>query len=251
MPTFLTRRMSVTTALILSNVLIFLLGSFFSTPAIFGIPYPGAPEHEPVTFVRGAYSWFNCFMEGELWRLITYQFLHAGLPHLIFNMWALFFFGPLVENAMGSGRYLAFYLSCGVAGALFSSLLAALGFFDTATPPELDIFLRHLAHYTGHESLQLWQLTSMVGASAAIYGVLVAVAFLYPGMRIRLVIPPVEMTMRTFALVVLGLAVLTVTLNAHNAGGEAGHLGGIILAAIIMSVWRFLYIRRRNHDGTF
>ena len=251
MPALLNRRISVTAALIISNIAIFLLGSLSSTPTIFGIPYTSSPQMEPTTFVRGAYSWFSCFMEGELWRLITYQFLHAGLPHLIFNMWALYFFGPLVENAMGSGRYLAFYLSCGVAGALFSSLLAALGIFGSATSPELDTLLLHLAQYTGHNHLELWQLTSMVGASAGIYGVLVAVAFLYPGMRIRLVIPPVEMAMRTFALVVLGLAVITITLNGHNAGGEAGHLGGIILSAIIMSIWRFRYIRKRNHDRTF
>ena len=245
------RKMSITTALILSNVAIFLLGSLYTTPAIFGIPYPASPEMDSIVFVRGAYSWFTCFMEGELWRLITYQFLHAGVAHLIFNMWALYFFGPAVEEAMGQGRFLAFYLSCGVAGALFSSLLAALGFFDVPLSPDLQILLRHIADYTGYAHLELWQLTSMVGASAGIYGVLVAVAFLYPGLRIRLIFPPVEMTMRTFALVVLGLAVLTVMVNGQNAGGEAGHLGGIILSAIIMAIWKYRYIRRRNNDRTF
>ena len=251
MPSFLTRKMSVTTALILSNIIIYVLGGLVSVPAVFGIPYPSAPSTESIAFVRGAYSWYTCFMEGEVWRLITYQFLHAGPAHLIFNMWALYFFGPAVEDTMGSGRYLLFYLSCGVAGALFSSLLASMGLFGGAVSPGIDIFLTHLAQYTGQEHLELWQLTSMVGASAGIYGVLVAVAFLYPHLRIRLIFPPVEMTMRTFALVVLGLAVLTITVNGHNAGGEAGHLGGIILSALIMSIWRYLYIRRRNNDRTF
>ena len=251
MPFLPNRKMSITTALIISNVAIFLLGSLYTTPALFGIPYPSSPEVDSVVFVRGAYSWFTCFMEGELWRLITYQFLHAGMAHLIFNMWALYFFGPAVENAMGQGRFLAFYLSCGVAGALFSSLLAALGFFDVPPSPALQVLLQHIADYTGYAHLELWQLTSMVGASAGIYGVLVAVAFLYPGLRIRLIFPPVEMTMRTFALVVLGLAVLTVMVNGQNAGGEAGHLGGIILSAIIMAIWKYRYIRRRNNDRTF
>lgn len=245
------QKISVTTALIISNIIIFVLGNFSSTPTIFGIFHPDGPQLEPTTFVRGAYSWFSCFMEGEVWRLITYQFLHAGLMHLVFNMWALYFFGPLVEDAMGSGRFLLFYLSCGVAGALFSSLLASLGLFDTPLTPELETILRHLAQYTGYESLDLWQLTSMVGASAGIYGVLVAVAFLYPHLRIRMIMPPIDMTMRTFALVVLGLAVITIMVNGHNAGGEAGHLGGIILSAIVMSIWRLLYIRRRNNDRTF
>lgn len=251
MASLLNRQMSVTTALIISNVAIFLLGSIFTTPAIFGISCPASPEPASTFFVRGAYSWFTCFMEGEPWRLITYQFLHAGTMHLVFNMWALYFFGSAVENAMGSARYLAFYLACGVAGALFSSLLAGLGFFDVAPTPELDHILQFIANYTGYESLQLWQLTPMVGASAAIYGVLVAVAFLYPHLRISLLFPPVTMTLRTFALVVLALAVCTVLVNGRNAGGEAGHLGGIILAAIIMSIWRYRYIRQRNNDRSF
>lgn len=245
------RRISVTTALIIANVAIFMLGKAASIPAIFGIAYPGSPYEQSVTFVRGAFSWFTCFTECEFWRLITYQFLHASPMHLIFNMWALYFFGPAVENIMGQKRYLAFYLGCGIAGALFYSLLSALGMFDPTPSPGLALLLQTISAYTGYEGLQYWQLVPMVGASAAIYGILVAVAFLYPQLRIRLIFPPVEMTMRTFALVVLGLAVLTVLVNGENAGGEAGHLGGIILAAIIMSIWRHLYIKRRNNDRTF
>ena len=251
MPSLLKNKMSVTTALVIVNIAVYLLGSFSSTPAVFGIPYPASPMIEPTTFVRGAYSWFTCFEEGELWRLITYQFLHGGMMHLIFNMWALYFFGHAVENVMGSGRYLAFYLACGVAGALFSSLLAGLGFFDGPVSPSLALILQSIAHYTGHESLEYWQLVPMVGASAAIYGVLVAVAFLYPQLRISLVFPPVTMTLKAFALTILALAVGSVLLNGQNAGGEAGHLGGIILSAIIMTIWRYCYIRRRNHDRTF
>lgn len=245
------RDVSVTTALIISNIIVFLVGNFASTPAYFGIEYPGADHQASLLFVRGAYSWFTCFMEGELWRIITYQFLHAGMFHLIFNMWALYFFGPAVEDAMGPRRFLTFYLACGVAGALFSSLLASMGLFHETANLPLHALLSQLAAYTGVESLELWQVTPMVGASAGIYGVLVAVAFLYPHLHIRLVFPPVVMTMRTFALVILGLAVLTVLTNGNNAGGEAGHLGGIILSAIIMLIWRFRYLKRRRNDGSF
>lgn len=251
MPSFIKKEMSVTTALIISNILIFVLGNFVSTPALFGISFPASPESESVFLVCGAYSWFTCFMEGEVWRLITYQFLHGGVMHLVFNMWALHFFGPAVENAMGAKRFLLFYLACGIAGALFSSLLAHLGFFDTAVHPYLQVIVQQISDFTGYENLQLWQLTPMVGASAAIYGILVAVAFLYPHLRIRLMFPPIAMSLRSFALVILALAVLTVLANGQNAGGEAGHLGGIILSAIIMSIWKYRYIRQRNNDRTF
>lgn len=248
-----TRSLSITQGLILSNVAVFLLGAVLpSMPAIFGIPYSRAAETESVLFIRGAYSWYTCFMEGELWRLISYQFLHAGVIHILFNMWVLYQFGPLVEERFGPKRYLVFYLACGVAGALFSSLLAGLGFFYSAVDPvQLAYTTNALATYTGTPGLEFWQLVPMVGASAGIFGVLVAVAYMYPYMRITLLIPPVTLTMRTFALLILAFAVVTVLTNGNNAGGEAGHLGGIILAAIIMTIWRMRHSSRDWHDNTF
>lgn len=251
MPRMFNRNMSITSALLLSNIVVFVLGTILPpVPAIFGIPYDSSPYTESLLLVRGAYSWYTCFMEGEIWRLITYQFLHGGTMHLVFNMWMLYFFGHMVENAMGQRRFLAFYLACGVAGALCSSLLASLGLFNNMEhfPAALQM---QLAHYTGQPGLQFWQLVPMVGASAAIYGILIAVAFMYPHMPIRLVFPPVTLTLRTFALLVLVVAVVTVMMNGNNAGGEAGHLGGIILATIIMSIWRWRFLRKRRDEGLF
>ena len=242
--------MSITTALIISNVAVFVLGALLPTaPALYNIPCGIATHEESVLYLRGSFSWYTAFAEGELWRLISYQFLHANTMHLLFNMWALYFFGPMVERAMGEVRYLAFYLACGVAGPLFYILLGELGFF--ATPAEAGGFLQFMDALTGQPGLTGWQLVPMVGASAAIYGVLIAVAYMNPGMRVQLLIPPVNLTLRTLSLVVLGLAVLTVLANGNNAGGEAGHLGGIIMSAIIMSIWKWRVIRRRRNDGIF
>lgn len=246
------RGMSITTALILSNVVVFVMGAILpSVPAYFGIPYPGAENTDSLLFVRGAYSWYTCFTEGQFWRLISYQFLHAGVLHLFFNMWVLSYFGPAAEEAMGPRRFLAFYLVCGIAGALFSTLLAGMGVYQKQIPLQLYALLQGIATYVGVPSLELWQVMPMVGASASIYGVLVAVAFLYPHLRVSLIFPPVTMTLRTFALAVLALSIFAVWSGTVNAGGEAGHLGGIIMAAIIMSIWKWRYLRKRNHDGTF
>ena len=243
-------QMSMTTSLLLSNIIVFLLGGILQVPAFFNIGFPAGPM-ESLLMVRGSYSWMTCFMDGEIWRLITYQFLHAGGLHLAFNMWALYFFGPAVENVMGPRRFLLFYLCCGIAGALFSSLLACLGFFSQVDSVAQLQILQELAHYTDHPDLHYWQLVPMVGASAAIYGLLIAVAFLYPHSVVQLVFPPVRMTMRTFALVTLAIAVFVISVNGHNAGGEAGHLGGIIFSDIVMSIWRYLYLKKRRDEGRF
>lgn len=233
------RNISVTNALIILCVVVFIIGMTMQTPALLGIPYPYSPaETTPLTEVRFSYSWFTCFQEGQLWRLITYQFCHANVGHLLFNMWALFFFGPAVEHVFGPKKFLLFYLICGIAGALCSSLLAGMDWYSSL-PPYAQGTCTALAEYTGYAgAVHPWQMVPLIGASASIYGVMVATAFLYPDVLVSLVFPPITLKLRTFALGVIGIAVVTILFNLSNAGGEAGHLGGIIMAALIMTVRR-------------
>ena len=181
--------------LILLNVVIFILGFFFQVDIPRNI-YP--PVHLDLIQLYGAYSEYTCFHEGELWRLLTYQFLHANLGHIMFNMIALWFFGPVVEERFGHWRFLLYYLFCGVAAALFSSLLGYMGFFD----PE-------------------WRFIPMVGASGSIYGIMAACAVLFPHARVQLLFPPVNLSVRQFALAVLGVAAAVIIFQWNNAGGEA------------------------------
>ena len=161
-------------------------------------------------------------------------------------MWALYFFGPAVEYAMGSRRYLAFYLTCGVAGALFSSFLSGLGFYSPGN--SMLMACNELAAYTGYSGMvEVWQMIPLIGASAALYGVIIATAFMYPDARISLLFPPITLKLRTFALWVVGIASFIILFNLDNAGGEAGHLGGIIMGALIMYIWK---LRQRHHDSS-
>ena len=234
------RRISVTNSLIIINVVVFIVGLIARRPAVLGISYPGGMETS-VFEVLGAYSWFTCFMQGEIWRLISYQFVHANFGHVLFNMWALYFFGPAVEAAMGPRRYLCFYLICGIAGALFSSLLSGLGFY--APGNEMLAAVNQLAWFTGYSgTVEVWQMIPLIGASAALYGVIIATAFMYPEARISLLFPPVTLKLRTFALWVIGIATVVILFNMSNAGGEAGHLGGAIMGALSM------YIRKLRCD---
>lgn len=200
--------------LILLNVVVFLLGFFFQVEIQEGFY---APYHVDLVQVYGAYSEYTCFHEGELWRLFTYQFLHANLGHIMFNMIALWFFGPVVEERFGHLRFLLYYLFCGVAAALFSSLLGYMGFFD----PQ-------------------WRFIPMVGASGSIYGILAACAVLFPHARVQLLFPPVNLSVRQFALVVLGIACAVIIFQWNNAGGEAGHLGGMFAGFILtlLILWK-------------
>ena len=166
----------------------------------------------------GAYTIAETFQHGELWRLISFQFLHANLAHLLFNMLAIFMFGGIVERFLGTKRYLAYYLLCGVAGALLYTLLAYVGWLGAGI---------------------------LVGASAGIFGILVALILIAPDMQVMLIFPPIPMKMSTFGMLILGVGVFTVLTSGPNAGGEAGHLGGALLGFVLMkNPWLLNWVDR-------
>lgn len=140
------------------------------------------------------------------WTLFTYMFLHGGFLHLLFNMIALFFFGPRLEARLGGGRFLGLYLASGLAGAIFSFL-------------------------TPHATI--------IGASGAVFGVLLAFARYYPKERIYIWgVLPVESRV-----LVLFLAGFSIWAGLTGAGGNVAHfahLGGFA------GGWVFLRVMERN-----
>ena len=213
----------VTKALLILNVLFF-LADFLTRPGPIN-PYFGKVNALLCFTVESA------LMEGRVWELLTFQFLHATFGHIIFNSFGLYFFGPWIERWWGSARFTAFYLLCGVAGALFYTLLTVTGILPERGP------------WSGIE-------TPLVGASAGIYGLIIGVAVTQPKAVIHLLLPPVSMTMRTAALVFIGLAVAMILGDIliggvifQNSGGEAGHLGGAILGFVLM---KFPWLLRKG-----
>ncbi len=138
----------------------------------------------------------------QVWRLFTYQFLHSGLWHLIFNMLALFFVGPRLERYWGTRKFVPFYLLCGATGGLIYTVVATLGILP-AMP--------------------------LVGASGGILGVLAACAILFPGDIIIFIIIPMPIRV---AVIILTVIFLFFSFNGLNRGGNIAHLGGMGAAAL-------------------
>jgi len=156
----------------------------------------------------------------EYWRVLGFQFLHshATLAHLLFNMLGLFFFGPLVERHLGGKRYLAFYLICGIAGAMMYLMLNVLG-----------IVAQHLFGEGTHIPGLLFNdiNTPLIGASAGVFGILMAGAYLAPNATVLFFfVIPMRLATLAYALVILSL--VSVLLAWSNAGGDAAHIGGAI-----------------------
>lgn len=161
----------------------------------------------------GHFSTARGFFGLEVWRLITFQFLHANFIHLVMNMVGLWFFGPIVEQYLGSKKYLAFYLTCGIFGALFYLLLNLLGFLmpGARVPGLLFVDIR----------------TPLVGASAGIFGVIMAAAFINPREIIYVFgIAPAQL--RTIAYGFVAISLVSLLFGTLNAGGEAAHVGGAV-----------------------
>ena len=199
---------SVTTWLIVINIGIYLLMMMF-----------------PTVFHAGKLTVYDGFQRLEVWRLITFQFLHspASIAHIAFNMLGLWIFGPMVERYLGRKKYLAYYLVCGLFGGLLFVLLTVLG-------NALNIGLPGLLTYDFKSPL--------VGASAGVFGVIVACAYISPNTKIMLLFPPIPMKMKTFAYGYVAIALVSLLMGSHNAGGEAAHLGGAIAG--------FIFIRKSH-----
>ena len=165
------------------------------------------------------FDWFSVYPATlgkslQLWRQITYQFLHAGPGHIFINMLVLYFFGPMLERLWGGRKFLIFYLVCGAMGGLLYPFLALVGWLDVA---------------------------QLVGASGSILGMLAAGAILFPNMMVYVwgVIP---VKLRILAIIFSAISIISLLRPDQfaNAGGQAAHLGGMVAGAVyvVSQSWR-------------
>ena len=159
------------------------------------------------------YSWNTPYFGA--WQPFTYMFLHADFVHLLFNMLGLWFFGQVLERVWGGQRLLFFYLICGIGAAIISQLI--------------DHFL--LQQIGGR----------MVGASGAIYGILVAFAMLFPNQKIMLIFLPVPIPAKVFVPILLLIDLTGGITGISIFGGNIAHfahIGGAIVGFIFCLVWK-------------
>lgn len=169
----------------------------------------------------GHFSTYSGFMRLEVWRLVTFQFLHSHdtIWHIALNMFALWMFGSLVEEQLGRKKYLAFYLVCGIFGGLAYLLLNLLGAVVHSSVPGL---------------LFEDPRTPLVGASAGVFGIIMACARIAPNMPVYILFLPISFKMKWVAYAWIGLAAVNLFAGGANAGGDAAHLGGAIAGAFFI-----------------
>lgn len=173
------------------------------------------------------FALFN--VAGPLFRsyqVFTYMFLHGGVSHLFFNMFALWMFGRGLEAEMGTKRFLVYYFVCGIGAALVQLGIAFIDINNFETLNELYGYLR----------------TPTVGASGAVFGLLLAFGMMHPNDVIMLLIPPIPIKAKWFVVIYGCIELFLIIINAQDGIAHFAHLGGMFFGWLLLVWWRW---RRR------
>lgn len=147
----------------------------------------------------------------EPYQVVTSMFMHGGFWHLAFNMYALWMFGSIVEGALGHKRYLVYYLICGL-GAVVLHWIATYVMGGATNVP-------------------------MLGASGAIYGLLVAFAYIAPNAVLQLIFPPIPLKAKYFVLGLIAIDLFSGFTRVTSGIAHFAHLGGALAGFILLTVW--------------
>jgi membrane associated rhomboid family serine protease len=182
-------------------------------------------------------------------QIFTHMFMHGNLAHLFFNMFALWMFGRILESVWGPKRFLFFYLVTGVGAAAFYTFINFLEFQHIASqmsPEAVQTVLNEGQriysqgqNYTDDLAgrLNLILNAPMVGASGAIFGVLLAFGMLFPNTQLMLLIPPIPIKAKYF---VMGYGAIELYLGLTQPGSNIAHfahLGGMLFGFFLIRYW--------------
>ena len=168
------------------------------------------------------------------WQFFTYMFMHANLQHLFFNMFAVWMFGRIMEQTMGQKRFLFYYLTCGLGAGLTQELvqLAEYWYYGFGNYEQVALGSGIVAM---DEYLNRW---NTVGASGAVYGILLSFGMTFPEERMFIFPLPVPIKAKYF---VMGYAVIEL-LSAMSLKGDGvahmAHLGGMLVGFLLLLYWR-------------
>lgn len=195
----------------------------------------------------------------EFWQPLTHMFMHGGIMHIAFNMFALYSFGSNLEYIWGGKKFLFFYISCGLGAAALHSGVNYIEFnyyYDILingglNKSEIYAFLNSGTISYNTELIQKSDLqgimsafnTPAVGASGAVYGLLVAFAFMFPNAELMMMFIPVPIKAKYFVPGILAVDLFLGVTGKSIFGGGSGiahfaHIGGAIIGFLMMWYWK-------------
>ncbi len=165
------------------------------------------------------------------WQPITHMFMHGGFWHLFFNMYTLYIFGSVLERVWGTKKFLIFYFVTGLGAAAIHTGVEWI---------QMQAWVGQAAEGSGAAlaSIHALKMTPTVGASGAIYGVLMGYAMLYPDSVLTLIFPPISMKAKWFVLIFAAIELVTGVTGTGGGIAHFAHLGGLIFGFLLMMYWK-------------
>ena len=195
-------------------------------------------QDQAVTWLAGTYPGSPFF---QPWQIITHMFMHGGLGHLFFNMFALYMFGSQLERLWGPKRFLNYYIISGLGGFFLHEFFIGLDFYQTYGtffPSRSQLVPSGMSDM---QAVYILEATfgRVGGASGAVFGILLAFGLLFPNTRLMLLFPPIPIKAKYF---VMGYGLIELGLALDNGSGDNvahfAHLGGMLFGYILLKRWQ-------------
>jgi len=211
---FLDNVPKVTRNLLIINILMFIgfLLNQTKMTTMFALFYPASPY----------FHW---------WQYITHMFMHGGWWHIIFNMYTLFIFGSVLERIIGEKKFLIFYFVCGLGAAALHTGVEYL---------QAQSYMAQIAqgNTAAMQAYQTLKMTPTVGASGAIYGLLIGYAMLFPNAQLTLVFPPITLTAKWWIIIFAVIELVTGVTGMAAGIAHFAHLGGMLFGFLLIRYWK-------------
>lgn len=205
---FISQIPTVTKNLVAINILMFiatLINENFMV-ANFAMFYPASPFFKP-------------------WQILTHMFMHGGFWHIFFNMYSLLMFGSILERSLGPKKFLIFYFVTGLGAVALHTGVEWMQARVFIANGDVDAYQRLLV-------------TTTLGASGAIYGVLIGFAMLYPQARLTLIFPPIPMTAKWLVIIFAAIELFSGINGIQESVAHFAHLGGMLFGWLLIRWWR-------------
>lgn len=205
---FISQIPTVTKNLVAINILMFIATlvneNFMVTN--FAMFYPASPFFKP-------------------WQILTHMFMHGGFWHIFFNMYSLLMFGSILERSLGTKKFLIFYFVTGLGAVALHTGVEWMQARVFIANGDVDAYQRLLV-------------TTTLGASGAIYGVLIGFAMLYPQARLTLIFPPIPMTAKWLVIIFAAIELFSGINGIQESVAHFAHLGGMLFGWLLIRWWR-------------
>lgn len=179
-----------------------------------------------------------CLASGfHLYQLVTYMFMHANFTHILFNMFALWMFGVVVERVWGPKKFLFFYLFCGIGAGLMQEAAQLVQLYAIAADQIPNFTFKDLLLVAQNSDSVINQWTT-VGASGAIYAVMLAFGLTFPDERIFIFPLPIPIKGIWFVIICVVIETLAALGTPGDGVAHLAHLGGMLFGYILIRYWR-------------